>query len=249
MCSRGDIFVNKDGLYDPPSINSGNPYYKLLCIVNDDTIKVVEMYYPFIYFSSSEQLQDILKIGKKVDKEDIYYIQPLQKEMPDGEKIMVVYKKDNENDAYLFTFFLDYQDVIFNEEPASKFKHNMIKQYIFRHIQGYSDDVIRGIIKFNYYRGGMLPKLVKKYNVLYPIPLLDNFDEAKRRYEFIKKEDNFKDFEKKYKEIKTRATQIIEKTKESNAFKKYKTMKPNHKYVFPQKYFEKIINKFPELNN
>lgn len=240
-CDRGDIFVNERGLYDPPEINP-NPYYKLLCIIESKNLKLAEIYYPFVYFISREQLDEIIKIGKRAEVSGIRYLQPVQKEMPDGEQIMIVYRPAYEENAYLFTFFIDHEKDLFKEEPASRFQQNMTKQYIVRHLQGYNDKTIEGIIKFNYYRGGMSPKLQEEYEQLYPSPFADNFEEAQRKYDFILQKDKFRDFKEKYKQIRQRALKIIEATKQSEAFKKYQKTKKSHKYVFPRKLFAKYLN-------
>ena len=59
-CQRGEFIFNKKGLIVGSPLS--HEYYKIYCLLMNKGPKIIEIYYPFLFFSSPQQLMDIIKI-------------------------------------------------------------------------------------------------------------------------------------------------------------------------------------------
>ena len=114
--------------------------------------KIIDIYYPFLFFSSPKQLMDIIKIGLLAEKNKLNYLD-LKITMPDKQKYVLVYRDKNDlNKAYLRAYLSTFK--------PNNFIERLTFTWLRHHLSGVASGPARGNYLFLYYHYGF-PKEMK----------------------------------------------------------------------------------------
>jgi len=220
------FIYNKYGLIKVDKIKKEDmSFNKLECVIKG-SIKLGEISYPYILGGVKEPYLKKIKTAIKAMKEGVQYI--ILDEIDKKEKIywIVVYKKENFENAVLYKLFNDkYKD-----------SNNVKSDYIFLILRGFSDTFIRRSY-LNIYINNIAPVILKKPKMIYT-----NKKEYMKLYHQMKKYDNFADFDSKIEKFRKNAIREIELMKESRKFKNAVNNIKSHNFIFSIK---NSINKNP----
>lgn len=219
-CQKGSQIFDENGLIVGTPLS--HEYYKIYCILMNKR-QISWIYYPFLFFSSTKQLMEIMKIGIMAEKQGLKYLD-LNIIMPDNEKFVIVYKDPkNETNAYL----LGYLDSL-NKVPKN-FMERLTYTWLRQDLMHIPKKQSRGLLLFLYYRGFSTP--MKKAYKGAPSPQL--VDELKQKYQFVKEYDNFADFNAKLKKAQEEGTKMKKKMLTEKGFATFRKNTPVRDFVFP----------------
>lgn len=239
-CHQGEFIFNSKGIPQVSPIK--HEYYNIYCLLNNKGAKIYGIYYPFIFFSSPNQLFDIVKIGLLAEKNKLKMLD-WNEIMPDKEKFVIIYNdyKDEEN-ALLYA----YLSQINTKNLIEKMTYNLL----IKKLTKIPNSMIKGQNLFLYYRKGLSPSAKKSYHKKYPEELPDFKEEIERRAKFIKDYDNFKDYKEKEAQAKSKVNELEKKLRSSPKYQQFKKKVKTKEFVFPIDKIEKtgLITK-KELND
>jgi len=247
-CQKGSVIFDENGLIVGSPLS--HEYYKIYCILMNKR-SVAWIYYPFLFFSSSKQLMEIVKIGLLAESKGLKYLD-LNIIMPDNEKYVIVYKDPQyETNAYLLGYLdsLDVKPRNFLERLA----YTVLRQDLMQIPKKQS----RGLYLFLYYqKNGFTPAMNTAYkknsknnnenNTNVNMPLSE---ELENKYRFVKEYDNFADFGEKLKIAQKKATEIKKKLLKSPDFQKFKEKTQIREFVFPMDQAMKTGQITPEMSD
>ena len=239
LCQKGEFIFNQKGLITGSPLS--HEYYKIYCLLMKKGAKIIEIYYPFLFFSSPKQLMDIIKIGLLAEKNKLNYLD-LNITMPDKQKYVLVYRDQRDLDKAYLTAYL-------STLKPKNFIESLTFTWLRHHLSGVASGISRGNALFLYYRHGFPTVMKKAYWKKYKRDLPHLIDEIKRRYEFVKVYDNFADFNKKMKEIRRKGKELEKKLRSSQGFEKFRKSVKVKPFIFPMEKAIKagVLNK--EMEN
>ncbi len=110
----------------------------------------------------------------------------------------------------------------------------MVINQLYGSLRKLPEKYIRGNALFIYYRqNGFSPKIKKAYLKKHPQRAKTVQEELERKYNFIKKYDNFKDFNEKYNKARKQSLKYSNKIIKDSAFLKYRDKTKPKKFKFP----------------
>ena len=222
-CRRGEFIFDKKGLIVGSPLS--HEYYKIYCLLMDEGPQIIEIYYPFIFFSSPEQLMDIIKIGLLAEEKQLRYLD-LNITMPDKQKYVMLYKTpSNSEKAYLMAYLSSLKPKNFIERLSFTWLRN--------HLSNLPSNAARGNYLFMYYRRGFPIIMRKAYRKKYGSDLPNLVDEIERRYQFVKEYDNFTDFKAKLAEAQRLGKKLEKKIRSNVGFEKFKKVAKMKPFIFP----------------
>jgi hypothetical protein len=232
-CQGGEYIFNEYGLIVGSRLN--HEYYKLYCLIMNKGSKIVDIYYPFLFFSTPEQLMEIIKIGLLAEKEKLHYLD-LNMKMPDKQEYVLVYRdpKDLEN-AYLRAYLFKKGSKLLKTQDSNKdaLLKRMSFTWLRNHLSHLPHKISKGTLLFIYYRYGFTDKIMEAYRKLYSEDLKNFKEEINRRYEFILDYDNFADFNKKMVIAKQMGLKLKKTMRLEPEFEKFKKTVKVKEFIFP----------------
>ncbi len=238
-CQKGSVIFDENGLIVGSPLS--HEYYKIYCILTGKR-SIAWIYYPFLFFSSSKQLMDIIKIGLLAESKGLRYLD-LNIIMPDNEKYVIVYKDPQyESNAYLLGYLdsLDLKPKNFIE----RLTYTVLRQDLMEIPKKQS----RGLYLFLYYqKDGLTAAMKTAYKKTNKSRDLSLSEELESKYKFVKEYDNFADFNEKLKTAQKKAGQLKKDFIGSADFKKFKDKTPIRDFVFPMEQAVKTGQITPEM--
>jgi hypothetical protein len=200
-------------------------YYEInISNIDKVKIKLINLYInKFIFIILTPDELELIKEYYKLKNNEIYIIINEFKKIKDfiflfyndqGYTTYYFLNKNNINNVYIYYYF----EYNYN----NKLKYNKYERYIYHHLRGISDIYI----KYNYLNTYILHNnTILNRNKIKIVKGNNMEDIYLKRYEYIKKIDNFKEFNNIFKEIKEYSIKIIKEIQESPNFNKYKKEK------------------------
>ena len=225
-CQKGQSIFDQRGLLVGTPLT--HEYYKIYCLLQGKGSDIQEIYYPFLFFSSPQQLMDITKIGLLAEKKGLQYLD-LGITMPDQQKFVIIFLNDNilEN-AYLLGYLSS-----LGLKPKTFADHFKLT-WMINHLENIPAKTAMGNYKFLYYRrDGMSPEMKKTYRIQFPRKSPNIIEEIKRKYQFIKDYDNFADFKKKLAHAKKDGTKMLKELRSEKEFQEYQKKHQVRPFKFP----------------
>lgn len=195
--------------------------------VNNNKINLAGIYYPLLLSESNpDRFLKKIKVAIDAKKNNLNFINIMPK--LNSQEYPIVIFDDNEN---------NYNKSVLYAYIALKYDKELSKSmnpidYILHNLK-YNDIHYNDYYYMNRYINLIVPEILpEKTMKIMENPNITQKQKYMAKYRLIKKYDNFKDFNKRYKNIKAEAGKILEKTKKSKDFINYiKTVK-THKFDF-----------------
>jgi len=207
------IPFKKKGIYNEVNISN----------IDKIKIKLINLYINKLLFISFTPIQlELIKEYYKLNNNDIYII--INEFKKRKNYIFLFYNngyyllnKNNINNLFVLIYYEDNYNTII--------KNNKYDKYIYHHLRGISDIYI----KYMYLNTYILHNNTILNRNKIKIDADNNITEIYlKRYEFIKKVDNFKEFNNLFKKIKEESIKIINDIQDYPKFNKFKKKK---KYI------------------
>jgi len=195
--------------------------------VNNNKINLTEIYYPLLLNDSNlDRFLKKIKVAIDAKKNNLNFINIMPK-LNSQEYPIVIFddNEDNYNKSVLYAYIALKYDKEFSKDMNPM-------DYILNNLK-YNDIHYNDYFYMSRYINFIVPEILpEKTMKIMENPNITQKQKYMAKYRLIKKYDNFKDFNKKYKNIKAEAGKILEKTKKSKDFINYiKTVK-THKFDF-----------------
>ena len=141
-CQKGQSIFDQRGLLVGTPLT--HEYYKIYCLLQRKGKDIQQIYYPFLFFSSPQQLMDITKIGLLAEKKGLKYLD-LGISMPDQQKYVFVFLDD---DVLENTYLLGY---LYSLDLKHKnFADRLKLTWIVNHLKNTPAETAMGNYKFLY---------------------------------------------------------------------------------------------------
>ncbi len=215
------FLIKEDTLYH----HLGEFSYNLLCVIHDNLL-VSEYFYPSILAPSEKSLFEKIKVQILAEKNHIKYV-TTNLQRSDDQKNILVFKEKNKDSAILLKYITDN---LVPQEPLDPIFYIVLK------IQGYDENRIRGGFLFEYVHKLYPKKFEKEFEKISEDPHTSSQNKYQKKWDMIKKDDNFEDFGKRYSKIHSEGLKLLEKVLKGPYFKKYsKTVKIHNFHFDPER--------------
>jgi len=214
-------FIDKYGAFKVEKFNNLDIQYTELDCITKNKMNLTVMYYPYIIASTHDKYLKKIKIAINATKNNLKFFELTPKMNSHEYEIMVF--NDTEEDFYkavLASYLVHKYGKLKSEDM------NPI-DYIISNLRYIDGEKYNKYYYLSRYINRIVPEILpKETEKIMSNPNLTMKQKYMAKYRLAKKHDNFKDLDKRYKEIEVEAGKILDKTKKSKDFINYiKTVK------------------------
>ncbi len=225
------VLIKKDGLpVEETKLfqDLGWSYYNLLCVIERKK-PLGYMVYSLIEAPTSEKLLERIKTAILAEYHKIKYVTTGKSFSPNEQEIIYFKNLDQKNNAILFVYLLSKYEKKYEKDQLNPLN------YILNHLLGLPESNNRGYFIRQYIYKALPKKFAdsKQMKDIEKSKELSYKEKYVKKYEFIQKHDKFKDFDKKYENVKKDAKELLMTTKKSADFRDFakKTKIHHFKYL------------------
>lgn len=222
MVNKECKLIGKHGLLNTENLNIGINFMYLKCIINNQ-IHVSFMHYPLIMAPSREKLMKHIDLFKKAEKVGVKLIYSDDNIKSKDRNVVVFKNVKYQNSAILYSYLVRMYKGL---DPFHEIN------YILNKLMGYDEEYNKNYYLRKYINFMIPAKLKHKVEKINNNIELSQKKKYIKKYKLIKSYDNFRDFDKKFEDVKIKAKKMFEEIVRSQKFINYAKNIKIHKFKF-----------------